>query len=182
MTDSNISRFVASVDRRYGRGLRRYLSVHTRDLQDLPDLVQEVYLRLLRVSHQETIRNPEAYLLTIAGHVVRQYLLLQSTNAPLFTDISGMDITEEVWQLVTPDGEDPAARAENIQQMERFQKEILARLPPREAAALVLHRIYGYSVQETADQMGVTRETAKTYLADAVRRCCKAEYGRAQDD
>jgi hypothetical protein len=36
---------------------------------------QEVYLRLLRVEDHETIRNPQAYLYTIANHVLYQHTL-----------------------------------------------------------------------------------------------------------
>ena len=134
-------------------------------------MAQEVYLRLLRVDHHEAIRNPEAYLFTVAGHVVRQHLLRQAT------DTAFTDITEAVPELALPAGEEPSAKVENSQRVEQFQKEILDRLPPRVGAALVLHRIRGYSVQETASRMGVTRETVKWYLAEAARRCRKTECG-----
>ena len=171
MSRSSNSRFVAAMALRYGRGLRRFLSVHLRNAQDVPDLAQEVYLRLLRVDHHEAIRNPEAYLFTVAGHVVRQRLLRQAT------DTAFTDITEAVPELALPAGEEPSAKVENSQRVEQFQKEILDRLPPRVGAALVLHRIRGYSVQETASRMGVTRETVKWYLAEAARRCRKTECG-----
>lgn len=137
----------------------------------MPDLAQEVYLRLLRVPHQDAIRNPEAYLFTVAGHVVRQHLLRQSTTT------ASIDITEAIPELTLPAGEEPPAVVENSQRLEHFEKEILGRLPRRVGAALVLHRIRGYSVQETANEMGISRETVKQYLADAARRCRKTEYG-----
>ena len=171
MADPSNRRFVAALALRYGRGLRRYLSVHLRNVQDVPDLAQEVYLRLLRVSHQEAIRNPEAYLFTVAGHVVRQHMLRQSTYG------SYVDISEEIPELTAPAGEEPPAQVENSQRLEHFQKNILERLPRRVGAALVLHRIRGYSVQETARAMGISRETVKQYLADAAKRCRKTEYG-----
>src|SRR6185437_433173 len=120
---------------RYGRGLRRFLSVHLRNAQDVPDLAQEVYLRLLRVDHHDAIRNPEAYLFTVAGHVLRQHLLRHST------DTAFIDITEAIPELPLPAGEEPSARVANSQRVEQFQKKILDRLPPRVGAALVLHRI-----------------------------------------
>jgi len=48
---------------------------------DVPDLIQEVFLRLLRVPDRETIRNPQAYLYTIAGHVLHQYTLARALVA-----------------------------------------------------------------------------------------------------
>jgi RNA polymerase sigma-70 factor (ECF subfamily) len=47
----------------------------------------------------------------------------------------------------------------------------LGQLPPRVAAALVLQRIGGYTVQEIGDRLGVSRETAKKYLARAAEHC-----------
>ena len=160
---------------RYGRGLRRYLSLRLRNYSDVPDLAQEVYLRLLRVSHQEAIRNPEAYLFTVAAHVVHQYALRQAAD-PL-----PIDITEAMSELLTPEGEDPCSRAENSERVARLQK-MLERLPPRVGAALVMHRIGGYTVQEVANRLGVARETAKKYLSRAAEHCRQIGYGTGQDD
>ena len=37
------------------------------------DLAQEVYLRMLRVPDMEAVRNPEAYLYTVANNLAREY-------------------------------------------------------------------------------------------------------------
>lgn len=174
MSNSSNSRFVASLALQYGRGLRRFLSVHLRNVNDVPDLAQEVYLRLLRVNSQEAIRNPEAYLFTVASHVVAQHSLRQAANR------SFVDVTEAIPELLTPPGEEPSAKAENSERMERLQK-LLKKLPPRVAAALVMHRIGGYTVQEVADEFGVARETAKKYLSRAAEHCRKAGYGGGRD-
>jgi RNA polymerase sigma-70 factor (ECF subfamily) len=176
LANLNNSRFVAAMALRYGRGLRRFLFVHLRNVQDVPDLAQEVYLRLLRVNHQEAIRNPEAYLFTVAGHVVRQHLLRQSA------DTAFVDITEAIPELALPPGEEPQARVENAQRVEQFQKRILERLPRRVGAALVLHRIRGYTVQETAKAMGISCETVKQYLSDAAKRCRRTERGSGPNE
>jgi len=43
-----------------------------------PGPVQEVFLRLLRIEHHETIRSSEAYLYTVAFHVLHQHFLRRS--------------------------------------------------------------------------------------------------------
>lgn len=160
---------------RYGRQLRRFLSVRLRNVHDVPDLAQEVFLRLLRVSHQDAIRNPEAYLFTVASHVLHQHSLRQSAGPPF------VDITEAAPELTSSAGEDLSAMADHAQRMERLER-ILARLPPRVGAALVLHRIEGYTVQEVADALGVARETAKKYLARAAEYCRNSRYGHRGDE
>ena len=164
MPTSERQRFLSSVAAQYGRRLRRFLSVRLRNVHDVPDLAQEVFLRLLRVDRHETIRNPEAYLFTVASHVIHQHTLRRSSE-PI-----SVDITEALAELQTPEGEDPTQRADGAQRIEALE-ETLSELPPRVAAALVLQRIGGYTVQEIGDRLGVSRETAKKYLARAAEHC-----------
>ena len=58
--------FVSAIALKYGDRLRRYLSQRLRNVADAPDLAQEVFLRLMRVEHHETISSPEAYLYTLS--------------------------------------------------------------------------------------------------------------------
>jgi DNA-directed RNA polymerase specialized sigma24 family protein len=58
--------FVERLATEYGQRLRRFFSLRVRQIHDIPDLAQEVYLRLLRVDRHELIRNPENYLFTVA--------------------------------------------------------------------------------------------------------------------
>lgn len=164
MSASDTHGFVANLAAQYGRRLRRFLSLRLRNRDDVSDLAQEVFLRLLRVEWHDTIRSPEAYLFTVASHVAHQHTLKQS-NEP-----STVDITDVFTELRTLAADDPTSRAESDQRMESLQR-MLAQLPPRCGAALVLHRLGGYSVQEIADEFGVARETAKKYLARAMEHC-----------
>jgi DNA-directed RNA polymerase specialized sigma24 family protein len=95
--------FVAAVAGQHGPRLRRFLAARLRNAADVPDLAQEVFLRLLRVQSHETIRTPEAYLLTIAGHVVHQHTLRQA-SAPEAVDIA--DAVADSEALSTPDSAD----------------------------------------------------------------------------
>ena len=64
--------FVADLERQHGRRLRRFLGARLRHgAADVEDLVQEVFLRLLRIDRLETIRSTESYLYMIAFHVLR---------------------------------------------------------------------------------------------------------------
>jgi RNA polymerase sigma-70 factor (ECF subfamily) len=161
---SDRQRFLSNIATQYGQRLRRFLSLRLRNVHDVPDLAQEVFLRLMRVDRHETIRNPEAYLFTVASHVVHQHALRRSSE-PI-----SVEITEALAELQAPDSEDPSRRAEGAQRIEAFEATI-AELPPRIAAALVLHRVGGYTVQEIGDRLGVSRETAKKYLARAAQHC-----------
>lgn len=165
--------FVERLVTEYGQRLRRFFSVRVRQVHDIPDLSQEVYLRLLRVDRHELIRNPENYLFTVASHVAYQHTLRHSTR-PSSVDIS------ELPELAADDSEDPADRTDNAQQLAKLTV-WLEQLPPRVAATLVMHRLGGYTVQEIADQLGVSRETAKKYLARAVEHCRNQSLASVMD-
>lgn len=158
----------------YGQRLRRFLSVRLRDVQDIPDLAQEVFLRLLRVNRHELIRNPESYLFTVASHVAHQHTLRRSAR-PV-----SVDIAEVLPELQADSGGDPVNQAVNAERLKMLEA-VLQQLPARVAATLVLHRLGGYTVQEIADQLGVSRETAKKYLARAVEHCRAQQLGAGTD-
>jgi RNA polymerase sigma factor (sigma-70 family) len=161
-------RFVSAIALRYGDKLRRFLSQRLRNVADAPDLAQEVFLRLMRVQHHETIRSPEAYLFTVASHVLHQHTLRQSLT-PKSIDIS--DIFAEL-QLTSSD--DPAARALVDERLQILQHS-LNELPAKISTTLMLHRFAGLSIEEIGDQLGVSRPTAKLYLARALRHVRDAD-------
>lgn len=161
MPNSPKQSFVSSIAQRYGERLRSFLSKRLRNEADAPDLAQEVFLRLMRVEHHETIRSPEAYLFTVASHVLHQHALKQSA-APVSVDIAEL-FTE--LQLISPD--DPAATADVAQRLEQLERS-LKELPPKVSTTLMLHRFAGFSIEEIGQHLGVARPTAKKYLARAL--------------
>jgi RNA polymerase sigma factor (sigma-70 family) len=160
--------FVSSIASRYGERLRSFLARRLRNASDAPDLAQEVFLRLMRVEHHESIRSPEAYLFTVASHVLHQHALKQSAT-PNCVDIS--DLFSEL-QLTS--GDDPAATTDVAQRLEHLERS-LKQLPPKMSAALMLHRFAGFSIQEIGERLGVSRPTAKKYLARALTHCRDAQ-------
>jgi DNA-directed RNA polymerase specialized sigma24 family protein len=49
---------------RQSEPLRKFLRARVRNTADIPDIIQEAFLRLLRVPNFETIRAPDAYIFT----------------------------------------------------------------------------------------------------------------------
>jgi RNA polymerase sigma factor (sigma-70 family) len=157
--------FVADIEKRHGQRLRRFLASRLRHrVADVPDLVQEIFLRLLRIDHQETIRSSEAYLFTVAFHVLHQHNLRRSAM-PEAVDISAL-----INEMESAPEMDPAMQAERQQQMEELQ-EALRELSPKAQAVLLLHRRDGYSLEEIGAQLGVSRAMAAKYLSKALLHC-----------
>ena len=55
----------------HGAGLQTFFRRRIRGKADAADLAQEVYVRMLRISDQEAIRNPVHYLYTVANNLVK---------------------------------------------------------------------------------------------------------------
>jgi len=154
--------FLTAIERDHGRRLRRFVAIRMRDAAaDVPDLVQEVYLRLLRIERHDTIRNPQAYLFTVASHVLHQHALRQKVT-PESVDIG--DVFSELHAV--PDS-DPLLQAELDQQVEALGR--LRQHAPSAYATLILHRVHGLPLQEISERLGVSYSMTKKYLAKALR-------------
>lgn len=157
--------FISAMEQDHGRALRRFLAVRMRHASaDVNDLVQEVFLRLLRIPDHEAIRNPRAYLYTIASHVLHQYTLRQSAISQLIAPLDiGMDIE-------AASDSDPEAAAQLEQQFEELGRG-LNLVSPRAYATLLMYRYEGATLEEIGRRLGVTRVMAKKYLVKALTYC-----------
>ena len=156
---------VAEIEKQHGERLRRFLASRLRHrVADVPDLVQEVFLRLLRVNHLETIRSSESYLFTIAFHVLHQHVLRRSAMP------EAVEISTLINEMESAPESDPALQVERQQQLEGLQL-VLQELSPKAQAVLILHRRDGYSLEEIGVQLGVSRAMAAKYLGKALHHC-----------
>ena len=156
--------FVSTMAKTHGRALRRFLAVRMRGAAaDVPDLVQEVFLRLLRVADHESIRNPQAYLYTIANHVLHQYTLRRIASEP-------GEPAETASELETSLESDPAEQVQLEQRFEALGRG-LEQLSPRAYATLLLYRCEGATLEQIGQRLGVSRVMAKKYLLKAMAYC-----------
>jgi RNA polymerase sigma-70 factor (ECF subfamily) len=153
--------FITALVRSQGGPLRRFLQRRVKLSADVPDLVQEIYLRMLRIPDHEAIRSPEAYLFTVAQHVAQQHGMRQAN----------IESRSELQDLFTAAAgsmpEDPAAEVLAQQSLEKLEQ-ALHQLQPRERATFLYHRRDGRTLQEIATRFGVSRQMVKKYLARAV--------------
>lgn len=157
-------RFIADLAAHQGNRLRRFLAAHLRNTADVADLAQEVFLRLLRVEHHDKIRSPQAYLLTIAGHVLHQHAL-NARSQP-----HAIDITEALEETELADQSDPLMQVHLEQRLESLDR-VLARLSAKTRLAFVLQRRDGCTLDEISERMGISRAMVKKHLAKAVSQC-----------
>ena len=165
MTADSKHAFLTTLEKTHGRQLRRYLTARLRNAAaDAPDLAQEVYLRLLRIDNHETIRNAQAYLFTVASHVLHQHGLRQAATPET------VEIMDVVSELQNVGDTDPATQVEMEQRFEKLGLGLLQH-SPRAYATLVMHRCDGVALQDIADQFGVSYTMVKRYLSKALVYC-----------
>lgn len=128
--------FLTAIEQEHGRALRRFLSRRLRHASvDAADLFQEIFLRLLRVKDHGSIRNPRAYLYTVASHVLHQHSLKRASDRLAV----GMIASDESVVESQSDAADPADEVELQQTIANFG-DALESLSPRAYAALVMYR------------------------------------------
>ncbi|MEA3149462.1 MAG: hypothetical protein QOD56_401 [Gammaproteobacteria bacterium] len=131
---------------------------------DAADLVQEVYLRILRVKDADAIRNPEGYLYTVATNLVYEHsVLARRYAAPTDPDqafVEGEPSRSAGFEELF----DTESRVVRL-------REVLAQLPPKCRATVTLKYQHGLSYQEIAERLGVSPHMVQKYLATALAHC-----------
>jgi RNA polymerase sigma factor (sigma-70 family) len=156
--------FLSEIEKAHSGELRRFLATRLRNRADVSDLIQEIYLRLLRLKDHEAIRNPQAYLYTIARHVLHQHALRRAA-AP-----DTMDPLQIVNALQASVGDDPADEVDIERRLEALGRSLAAEAP-RAYAVLVMYRCEGMTLKQIGERLGVSSVMARKYLMRAIKYC-----------
>lgn len=146
------------------KALEAFFYRRIRTKSEAPDLAQEVYLRMLRVSDADAIRNPELYLYTVANNLVKEHAVLDRRQAS-GVDVDDTTVQEQLAELPAFDTDLDAN-----QRVARLRI-VLAQLRPRYRAAVVLHYRHGLSYAEVGERLGVSANMVKKYLAQSLVHC-----------
>lgn len=155
---SNTS-LLAGWRQRWNKSLFHFLGRRVRASVDIEDLAQETYLRLLRARDLGEVRNPQAYLLRVARHVILEW---RDDQAPRDQQVP---LDEEL--LV--DDSPPELVLEAQVAHERLER-ALADASPVMRAVLLLRLRDDRPCAEIAENLGLTDRQVKRYLARGYER------------
>jgi RNA polymerase sigma factor (sigma-70 family) len=148
----------------HGSALQAFLYRRVRRHPDAAELAQEVYVRMLRVADTSAIRNPEAYLYTVASNLAKEHVRQESRDGRVL-DVDDPLVQEQLAEL-------PAFAGQlDTEQRTRRLREVLRQLPPKCHAAVVLQYWHGLSYEEIAQRLGVSTHMVKKYLSQALVHC-----------
>jgi RNA polymerase sigma factor (sigma-70 family) len=136
--------------------------VRTRD--EIADLTQEAFLRVLRADSSQAIHNPEAYLFAVAGNLAREYSVLKSRFGAT-TDAGDPSLEGELSNWPDHDTE------LNASQRRRVLHAVLNELSPKCRAAVVMQYRDGMTYQQIGERLGISTHMVKKYLSKALSYC-----------
>jgi RNA polymerase sigma-70 factor (ECF subfamily) len=148
--------------------LTRYLRAKTPDAAEAQDLMQEVYLRLLKIQRPAEIENARAYLFKVAASVAYQHRLRHAAYPQHVT----LDEATETLHVASLSCE-PNATESAALLAERFSKveQRLSELSPKVQAAILWHHRDGYTCDEIAEKLSVVTHRVKKYLVKGLTHC-----------
>lgn len=151
---------------RHQPGLVAFIRRRVRRVADASDLAQEAYLRFLRADRSEVIRNPEAYLYTIAVNLLREQHVLERRWS------QSVDAAEASMDPALVDFRTPEEDIDRTARLLRIEH-VIAVLPPKLHAVLILQYRDGLTYEQIAERLGVTRHTVKKYVVQGLALCRK---------
>jgi RNA polymerase sigma-70 factor (ECF subfamily) len=150
---------ITSWRERWNRNLLRFLGRRVRTAVDIEDLAQETYLRLLRAPDLRQVRNPEAYLIRVASHIVAEWRESHPRE----------DLQTTVEEDLLVDERTPELELDQRILQERFDH-VLATFSPLTRAVLVLKLRDEQSSKEIAKLLNITERQVKRHLAHGYER------------
>lgn len=166
--------FVEKLFAEHRDALQAYFQRRIRTKSEAPDLAQEVYVRMLRVSDPEAIRNPQAYLYTVAGNLMREHSVLDRRQSGRL-NIDDASIEQRLGELPSLDSQLEAS------ELAKRLGATLELLPARWRTALILQFRYGLTYREIGERLGVSSNMVKKYLAQGLGHC-RRHMARWQGD
>lgn len=163
VTGERVSLLAEATFQRHRRALHRFLVRRLARREDAADVVQEVFLRLLRLPDVDFVRNPQAYLFGIACRVMHE-LRRKSRFERVAFDSQAVEGRTEHPPHVAPD---------ELAEWIGAQRDVecaLSRLTRMQFEVLMAEVRDGLTHQQIAQQLGLTVHTVRKYSVQALSR------------
>ncbi|WP_129779585.1 RNA polymerase sigma factor [Peristeroidobacter soli] len=149
--------------RRYYAPLLSFFRKRTRNSPEVPDLVQQVFLRLAQRPDAHTVDNPDAYIFQTASNALKDHYRRMSVRERHIEAIDGADqATEQVPSELSP--ERVALGREAIARLSSALRE----LPERTRDVFILRCVEGLKHAEVAGLLGVSVRAVEKHSAKAL--------------
>ncbi len=143
--------------------LRAWLRSRFESEEDIDDVVQEAYLRLLRARAHGTVDSPKAFLFAVARNLALDRVRhRQVSQAESLAENSALSVLDE--------GEGIPETIAHHQELELLTAAIQS-LPDRCRQIFTLRKVYGLSQGEIAARLRLSENTVSAQLTIGVKKC-----------
>lgn len=146
--------------RKYSEALRRFLARRHVKRDEVADIVQETYCRVLKSGELETIRHPRAFLFQVASNVM--------LNAAKHRRSVGEDDAIDVSNAEIVDEQPSAYRRLKAEQELAIVRAALDELAPKCREVFVLNRFENRSYAQIAEELDLSVSMIEKYVSQAL--------------
>jgi len=156
--------------------LSRFAYRYFKTPQEIEDVVQEAFVKVIEAREQREIQHPKAYMYQTVKNLALNRI---SKSDYRLTDTMGDGVGDSPLESVLPLTPTLEEQFESRQRFELFCRAV-RQLPIKCQRVYILRRVYGYSHIEIAEQMGISIKTVEAHLTKAIVRC--TDYMDEQED
>jgi len=152
-------------------GLVRSIMKMSVKQQDVDDILQETFIRVLNSDTKQKIKSPKGYLFVVSRNLVLKKLTQQSK-----------EIDTEIDDALLENDVDNTVEKELYQKLkfERFI-EVLNSLPEKNSRAILLRKLYCLSHKEIAKKMNISVSSVEKNIAQGLKLCKKSLCAQGYD-
>ncbi len=166
--DPELEHWFASEVLPHETDLRGWLHTRFPTLEDVDDLVQDSYRRMLLARASGSIACPRAYIFVTARNLALNQLRHSKYLSPRLTDDAVSRVVDDAIPIP-----ETVAHAGDLQLLTRA----IQSLPNRCRQVITLRKIYGLSQKQVAKRLDITENTVEAQAAIGFRKCM--EYVRS---
>ena len=143
--------------------LRAWLGKRFPDADNIDDIIQDAYLRLLKAHESDAIRSPKAFLFRTARNLSIDHLKSHKISRKMpFEEVETVNVVDAAASI-------PETVSRN-QELE-ILKAAIQSLPERCRQIVTLHEVYGMPQKDVAKKLGITASTVSDQLTIGLRKC-----------
>ena len=133
---------------------------------DAADIAHDTFLRLLRKADPEPLREPRAYLTTIAAALVNSHWRRQALEQAWLESLASLP------PALAPSPEERQLALQALEEVAR----LLAGLPAVARECLLLSQLDGLTYPQIAQQLGISVNRVQKAMTRALSHCYRAVY------
>jgi RNA polymerase sigma-70 factor (ECF subfamily) len=137
---------------------------------DAADLAHDTFLRVLTAPRLDEIREPRAFLATVAHGVMVNFLRRRDIERAYVEALAAQP------EALSPDPQERAIVVETLVQIDAMLKG----LAPKVRHAFLLSQLQGLRYAEIAERLGVSVSMIKKYMLQAVTHCMGIQHEHSQ--